>query len=1851
MGGLINLFKFCFMRKLFFLLFAVVFSFVTRAQVSLTATSGTTSGTFTTLKGAFDAINAGTHQGDIVISINASTSETTTSVLNSSGAGSASYTSILIRPTSDGVTISGASATGRGLIELNGADNVSIDGDNPNTSGTNRNLTISNTAANTVTYNMVIRLAAYSSVITSSNNNTIKNCIINGSATGLNVSTTTSTSSSANLTYGIYVGSTGTSAPATATTSPSAIASTSTTAPSGATFTNTTIQNNLINSCARGIMVQGGAATVATNLLITENIIGAATAASSSTVYSYGIGASGGSGTISKNIVRNLESFLSATIRGISVDDATSVSGDSYTIELNTVGPIINRSTGTYGIYGINASSGSGHVFRNNIVFGLNGDMTGGFAFSTSFGIFGIRIGGGTNHKVYHNSVNISAARIGTANSSLLSAAFAITTTSATGANVCNNIFSNTMTGGTTSVAYVAMYLPSAASSTLNLTLNNNALYTGTTSGIHGIAHAGTTYTNPVSSSGIGLYTAGNFSVSSTASVTNLRNYTSGLSSAGTNDNATLVSTSSAPFVSSTDLHLNLGTTPTQLESGGVDVSVTGVTTDLDNQVRPGPTGSTNGGASAPDIGADEFDGVPLDLTGPTISYTALSNICTPSIRTLTATITDASGIPTSGNGLPVLYWRINSGVYTSAVGTSIGGNQYTFQFGAGAVNGDVVYYYIVAQDLAPTPNVSVSPSIGASTLTTNPPAAGTSPSSPSSYTVLNVLAPGTYTVSSSIPGANYTSLTAAIAAYNNSCLSGPVIFELLDASYTTPNETFPIIINSNITASATNTLTIRPSSGVSPEISGSSTSAIIRLNGADFITIDGSNTVGGTSRNLTISNSNSGTSSVVLMLSSASAADGANNNTIRNISTLGQASSTTFVGIYSGSGSSVGSSSEAAHNNNQYINNSVARSSYGIAIVGASGGQTGNTLSNNTIGSTTVANYIGYIGVFLSNLNGAQFTSNTIQNIITTSTNPVGLNIAGNVVNSSFNANTIKSIHYTGTGGYGGKGINIYTGTASSNLTISNNMISDIRGDGWSSLLGDAVVGIRIGATNSSNSTTGGIKLYNNSVNLGSGSFAGNASGTQSAALFLSSVTSDLDIRNNVFATNLLNSAASSAKSWAIYSAAANTAFTNIDYNNYSVSGSQGVLSYLGSDRTSLSALQSAFGGNSNSRNSQPNFVSATDLHLPSSAGQNWSFESAGTPISSVSADIDGDTRDASKPDIGADEFNATGFTVTNPTPVCLPATVDLTASTITGGTISGATFTYFTDQVGTTTLVNPSSVATSGTYYIKASYGSADNYWFKPVTVTINPQPTPSISGSNSICANSTGNVYSVTNVTGNTYAWTVTGGTVTAGAGTNSITVTWGAAGTGTVAVLETITATSCTQTNSLSVTINPNPTPSITGSTAVCTTNTGYVYSVTSVAGNTYSWTVTGGTITAGAGTNSITVTWGAAGTGTVAVTQTTTATGCATTVSSSINIQILPTATSAVVEPVTCASENGQINLTLGGAAGPYTYAWTGTGNGLTATTQNQAAVSTGFYNVTVTAANGCTTSLTNIVVAGPGGCFICPTIGSIAATNTIICQNTNNTISVSGLADLGITYGIQFKYSMTPLANPYLSTAGTVMNTVTNANLTGSGTGASTTYSFPTAGTVYVYAILSPTSPDPACRPYLVKSFAVAATPALTDPTDQVLCTGSTTSAVSLVATPSATTSFAWTNSRTSIGLAASGTGNIPAFTATNYTNAPVTATVVVTPTNTESAGGTTVACVGPTQSFTYTVNPIPTVNTVADQNVCAGTAVTLPFSGFVAGTVFEWTNSNTAIGLAASGTGNLSYTATNTTSSPITRR
>lgn len=85
----------------------------------------------------------------------------------------------------------------------------------------------------------------------------------------------------------------------------------------------------------------------------------------------------------------------------------------------------------------------------------------------------------------------------------------------------------------------------------------------------------------------------------------------------------------------------------------------------------------------------------------------------------------------------------------------------------------------------------------------------------------------GTYTVG---VGGNYTTLTAAVNAYNSLCIGGPIVFSLIDNAY--PSETFPIVINSNAYASAVNTLTIKPAATRNPVISGNSDIAIIKLNG-----------------------------------------------------------------------------------------------------------------------------------------------------------------------------------------------------------------------------------------------------------------------------------------------------------------------------------------------------------------------------------------------------------------------------------------------------------------------------------------------------------------------------------------------------------------------------------------------------------------------------------------------------------------------------------------------------------------------------------------------------------------------------------------------------------------------------------------------------------------------------------------------------------------------------------------------------------------------------------------------------------------------------------------------------------
>ena len=140
----------------------------------------------------------------------------------------------------------------------------------------------------------------------------------------------------------------------------------------------------------------------------------------------------------------------------------------------------------------------------------------------------------------------------------------------------------------------------------------------------------------------------------------------------------------------------------------------------------------------------------------------------------------------------------------------------------------------------------------------------------------------GTYTVGS---GGNYTTLSAAVAAYNTaSCISGNVVFNLTDALYNAASgETFPIRIQ-HINNPGKYTLTIKPAANINASIiaTGTSDSAVIKLNGADNIIIDGSNN-GTTSRNLTIQNDRVTPQSAVIWIASlGGAGNGAVNNTVK---------------------------------------------------------------------------------------------------------------------------------------------------------------------------------------------------------------------------------------------------------------------------------------------------------------------------------------------------------------------------------------------------------------------------------------------------------------------------------------------------------------------------------------------------------------------------------------------------------------------------------------------------------------------------------------------------------------------------------------------------------------------------------------------------------------------------------------------------------------------------------------------------------------------------------------------------------------------------------------------------------
>jgi hypothetical protein len=301
-----------------------------------------------------------------------------------------------------------------------------------------------------------------------------------------------------------------------------------------------------------------------------------------------------------------------------------------------------------------------------------------------------------------------------------------------------------------------------------------------------------------------------------------------------------------------------------------------------------------------------------------------------------------------------------------------------------------------------------------------------------------------------------------------------------------------------------------------------------------------------------------------------------------------------------------------------------------------------------------------------------------------------------------------------------------------------------------------------------------------------------------------------------------------------------------------------------------------------------------------------------------------------------------------------------------VVGGTIVGA-------SNGTSIAVNWDGNAGQGTVTVTQASTNCGSS-----SASINVQKSQvlatTISGTTASCSGSGAVVYSVQAVAGTTYQWTVTGGTIQAGQGTNIIDVVWSSTGTAQVGVVQT--SPQCGSSSSqIQVNVSSVPAPMITGTTSPCGSSSAS-YSVTNVSGNTYSWTVVGGTIVGASTGNSISVTWNASGSGSVQVTQSSSVCGNgSSSLTISVQSAVQPTITGTTSTVAGSTSTTYSVPNTTG-----YTFSWSVVGGTIVgASNANQVVVSWGTAGAgqvnltqTLTACGSSASTSLSVTIAGLG---------------------------------------------------------------------------------------------------------------------------------------------------------------------------------------------------------------------------------------------------------------------------------------
>jgi hypothetical protein len=373
------------------------------------------------------------------------------------------------------------------------------------------------------------------------------------------------------------------------------------------TISNNTVQN-LTNSnggtgasLTRGIVATSGINTIQNNIVRNLSTAcpqtGTGTSASLMGIVNSATTA-GGAQIVSGNTVESLASTTTTgavTLSGMTISPSTTSVHQIYGNKVTGVGASAN--TGAAIINGITVLGGTSNFYNNMVVLGvdaLGGSLTSAHEYN---GIFKVAT---NNNNFYFNSVYIGGTGVtaGTPNT------YAFRRTGTAVDECKNNIF-------------------------VNVRSNAGGTATHNTMGLNAITTFTTDYNN-LWGNGTGYQTGMIGAVGYLALSDWKTGTTQEASSLFANPN----------FTSATDLHINNALT-SSIESKGV--AAASIVTDIDGQTRPGPT-AVNGGGTAPDMGADEFDGIPVTLDMGAFAFASpLNTGCKTATESVIVTIKNFS--------------------------------------------------------------------------------------------------------------------------------------------------------------------------------------------------------------------------------------------------------------------------------------------------------------------------------------------------------------------------------------------------------------------------------------------------------------------------------------------------------------------------------------------------------------------------------------------------------------------------------------------------------------------------------------------------------------------------------------------------------------------------------------------------------------------------------------------------------------------------------------------------------------------------------------------------------------------------------------------------------------------------------------------------------------------------------------------------------------------------------------------------------------------------------------------------------------------------------------------------------